>query len=249
MNIKEVENLTKSDLLNIFEKNNASANGIMKKYVGDVFYDFSRWPEQSLRDFWLIRRMHRLRLTNFCFGNGISPDVFFDIVQFYHDTNDDNKRRIREMKDLWQRLIDGPPSQYYFYSMELGFEIYFNNERRKYGCPAGQVQFGNLFRSVDADQSSPSNFREEIRTLGDRIRADIAEFQNKNAEHRQQLFRRCKERTEIFKHLKIKSLKGITDLFLDDEEDEKNKDKGTNKSFKFLGLSCIDDLFSDDDNN
>lgn len=104
MDIQHIKTLNRTQILGLFNSKDTADRNEKREYFSDVFYDFSHWPVHSLRDFWLYRRVNRMRLTNFCFGNGLSVNVFCEMIDFYHENNSDNQRRLGEMLLLWDRL-------------------------------------------------------------------------------------------------------------------------------------------------
>lgn len=227
MDIQYVNNLSKSALLNLFDKHDKTDEGFTRNYLTDVFYDFNFWPFFCLKDFWLLRRVNRLQLTNFCFGNGMMLETLIELISFYHNNNGDNKRRMREITDLWKRLIDDPPNSYYFYSMEINHNMYFNGRIRINNYPGNPVVMGCMFRTHD--QEIQLNFKEEIRTLQQRVQNRVQEYEEKDFEYRRNLAERA-----ILKDLH----KSAIDVVHDVEKE---------RMLSYLKLNSIDELFEEEE--
>lgn len=221
MDIHHIKTLNKTQLLGLFNSKDINDRNEKRGYFSDVFYDFSHWPLNSIRDFWLIRRVNRMRLTNFCFGNGLSLNVLYEMIEFYHENNSDNQRRLGEMVVLWDRLKKNEVPDYYFYSMELGFEMYFNGKKRVNGQPGNHVQMGNLFNTVDQSGSgaythlSPAAFERKVRE-------EVASREDQKHSERQELIRRSarKKQERREKTLEFLKLKSVEDFFIDDVDED-----------------------------
>lgn len=98
MEISIIGSLNKNQLLNLFNEKDLKDKNKNREHFSDVFHDSCEWPIHSLRDFWLIRRVNRMRLTNFCFGNGLNLETLLQILSFYHTKSNDNSRRFGEIK-------------------------------------------------------------------------------------------------------------------------------------------------------
>lgn len=162
-----------------------------------------------------------MRLTNFCFGNGLSLNVFCEMIHFYHENNVDNQRRLGEMVALWDRLKKNEVPDYYFFSMELGFEMYFNGRKRVNGQPAGHVQMGRLFNTVD--QSGDGAYTHLSAAAFERkVREEMAYREHQKNKERQELIARAARKRELrhkkaFEFLKLKS---VEDFFIDDVDED-----------------------------
>lgn len=84
MDLQQVKVLNKDQLLSLFKEKDLVDNAEKRNHFNSVFYDFEVWPENNLRDFWLIRYMNRMRLTNFGYGNGLSKHALLEMLSFYH---------------------------------------------------------------------------------------------------------------------------------------------------------------------
>lgn len=150
--------LQKEQLLNLFALKDSSDKNQKHELFSDVFYDFSQWPINPIRDFWLLRHVNRIRITNFCFGNGLRLDTFVEMIIFYHEPSTDNSRGITEMTLLWERLKNGIVPHCYYFLIEMKFEVYFGGQKRQNGQSAGPVVLGNFFNSVDQSRDDGTFF-------------------------------------------------------------------------------------------
>lgn len=202
--------LSKSKLLFIFEIKDKSDKGFKRDFLSDVFYDFSVWPVNSLRDFWLLRYNNRMRLTNYCYGNGLSLDTLVEMIEFYHEHNDNNRRRLCEIRILWERLAVSNFSQYYYFSMHYGIEIYFDGQIRKNGRPAGPVIDGPFFKSVQYPQPTGlmtcQQYEAEVRR-----RVEVAE--DEKFQTRMKIIEDGQKNNKFKKVLQYLQLSSIDDLF------------------------------------
>lgn len=145
MEITAIKSLNKSQLLDLFNKKDSIDKNKNRELFSDVFYDFSEWPINSLRDFWLIRRVNRLRLTNFSFGNGLSLKMLLEMLTFYHIKCDNNFRRFNEISDIWKRIQENLPAHYYYFNLQLGLEMFFDGRKRKDGKPAELIRINEKY--------------------------------------------------------------------------------------------------------
>lgn len=210
MDIPPISRLGKSELLLIFEKKDKSDNGSKRALFSDVFYDFSVWPDNSLRDFWLLRYNNRMRLTNFCYGNGLNVTTLVDMIEFYHERNDENLHRLCEIRILWERLATNNFAQYYYFSIHYGIEIYFNGQVRKNGRPSGQVIDGPLFKSVQFPQ--PASFL-NCQQYEAEVRRRVEVAGNEKYQKRMKMIEEGHKKNKFKKVLQYLKLESIDDLF------------------------------------
>lgn len=213
MDINHLKSLNKTQLLGLFNNKDLVNKNEKREFFSEVFYDFTHWPMISLRDFWLIRRISRMRITNFCFGNGLSLKVFIEMIEFYHENNADNQRRLGEMILLWERLKLKQVPDYYYYSIDFGFEIYFSGRKRVNGQPAGKVRMGRLFNTLEQNDEneylSPAAYERNVRI-------EMAYHEQQRLMERQELIRRAEKKIKVQKALSYLKLKSVDDLFSDD---------------------------------
>lgn len=88
-----------------------------------------------------------MRLTNYFYGNGGTLNVLVEMIEFYHKNNEENHKRINEIKALWVRLQKEKPTNYYYYSMHHRCEIYFDGRKRINGQPGGYIHEGNMYNT------------------------------------------------------------------------------------------------------
>lgn len=211
MDVRKINTFSKDQLLELFKKKDSSDNNKSRDFYSSIFYDFSLWPINTLRDFWLIRYPNRMRLTNFCFGNGLCLEMLIEMLNFYHDPNSDNQQRINEIIALWTRLQNNDVSDYYYYyNMDLKIDLFFNGQKRLNGKPAGIVDTGKMFNS-----QGPHERSEYLKPLqfAKKVRESIERNQELNYMARQELIKRGQRRIRINKALKFLKLKSVDDLF------------------------------------
>lgn len=196
MNELLIIGLDKVALLNLSKIKDESDNCATREFLSDVFYEFEYWPISVLRDFWLIRRVNRMRITNFCFGNGMSPYAFENIMSFYHNKTSENQHRFKEMKDLWKRLEKQLPSNYYYYSMELKNEIYFDNRLRRSGQPVQMQTTENMYNQQNPCATDDYYF-ENIYNLTYNVQINIVRLQEEKYEYRKNILKRAKEKKDF----------------------------------------------------
>lgn len=220
MAVRIFEKLNKEQLLELFHKKDLLNNGEKREFFSSVFYDFTVWPIASLRDFWLLRYVNRLRLTNFCYGNGMNQGTLLDMLSFYHTHDDNNIRRGKEISDLWIRLQNEVLPYYYYFSIHYGFEIYFTGNKRVNGKSAGPVVDGPMFKSQS--QVKPT-FYLKPKMYEKVVRNQVIEAENEKAMRRKRIrenLEKCrqesKKRKEILKLLELNSVDEIDELFLED---------------------------------
>lgn len=212
MELQVVNGLNKSQLLNLFDEKDIGDKNKKRDFFSDVFYDFATWPKNYLQDFWLIRRVNRMRITNFCFGNGLNIETLREMLEFYHSQNADNRRRINEIIMLWDRLVNNMVPHYYYYNMQLGFEIYFGGQRRKNGKPAGEVNFNQTFR---AENLCDVNVFDKPKVFEIKVRNRIIHSENERWNARQELLKKAEKKKDFKETLKYLKLNSIEDLFID----------------------------------
>lgn len=222
MKVSYINSLQKDQLLNLFALKDSSDKNEKREFFSDVFYDFSLWPISAIREFWLIRHVNRMRITNFCFGNGLSLHTFIEMIVFYHEPITDNSRRITEMTLLWDRLKNGIAPHYYYYNMEMKFEIYFGGQKRRNGQPAGPVALGNLFNSVDQSWDDETFFMKP-QQYAQLVRSRVEHAEKLKYEELQALIKRGERRKQINKSLQFLKLKSVHDLLTDSEDSDDYK--------------------------
>lgn len=222
MNVNYIKTLQKDQLLNLFTQKDSGDNKVKRHFFSDVFYDFSLWPINSIRDFWLLRHVNRMRITNFCFGNGLSLHTFIEMIVFYHGPSTDNSRRITEMTLLWDRLKNGIVPHYYYYNMEMKFDIYFGGQKRQNGQPAGPVVVGNLFNSLDQSRDDGTFFMKP-RQYAELVKSRVEHAEHLKYEERQAPIKRGERRKQIEKSLQFLKLESVHDLLTDSEDSDDYK--------------------------
>lgn len=228
MDVKNVGNLNKEQLLYLFHKKDFSNKGEKREFFSSVFYDFIAWPSASLRDFWLLRYVNRLRLTNFCYGNGMNQGTLLDMLSFYHTHNDDNIRRWKEISDLWNRLQNEILPDYYYFSMHYGFEIYFTGNKRVNGKPAGPVVEGPMFNSQSRKEPTlylkPKMYEKMVREQVIEAENEKAMERKKIRENLEKARKESIKQKEVLMHLQLNSIDELHELFLESPiANEKNK--------------------------
>lgn len=243
MDLQAVKNLSKEQLLHLFHDKDLVDNEAKRNHFNSVFYDFEVWPEYSLRDFWLIRYMNRMRLTNFAYGNGLSKYSLLEMLSFYHVHSNDNIHRWKEISDLMDRLVNETPQEYYYYSIHYGFEVYFNGQKRMNGKPAGYVIDGKQFASTMLDEPrhylKPKAYELLVRSrvLRNEMHRDL---------ERKKLIARgeFKKKQKQMKGLQFLKLKTIDELFTDgSDSDTEDKNKSNDEFIKHhLELDSMNQL-------
>lgn len=223
-----INSSSKTDLLNLFKMKDITDNGATRDFLSDVFYDFEHWPVTVLRDFFLIKHVNRMRITNFCYGNGMSPYIFEIVMTFYHEKISENQNRLKEMKILWKRLEEQCPAHYYYYSMELKSEIYFDNRLRQNSKKGTIHVMRHMFNT--SESCTPNDYYfENIHNLTYNIKRNILRLQEERSKARRKIIKEAAKKKKI----KMAAIK--------------NEDEKTEYALAYLKLESIDDLFSDGD--
>lgn len=133
--MRPVQSMKKEELLQLFDSKDAT-DRTQRFHFSSAFYDVSVWPVENIRDYWMVRYLNRMRLTNFFFGNEAPWGLLLEMFSFYHNKTMDKERWIEEMRALWHRLGTKSVPHYYYYSMNYGFQIYFDGRKHVNGQPS-----------------------------------------------------------------------------------------------------------------
>lgn len=207
MDPKIVNVLNKIQLLSLFNEKDSSDKKNNREHFESVFYAPQTWPMQSIRDFWMIRYINRMRVTNFFFGNGAPLEVLIEMLSFYHTTSHENDQRFEQIKALWIRLTQANLPDYYYFSMHYGFELYLDGRKRTNGQPGEMVSAGNMFNTQEQHAENKYISAKENEAL---IRNRVAIMENERWEERQKLLESKRSLQSVLDYLKLKS---IDDLF------------------------------------
>lgn len=241
-----MKNLSKVQLLSLFQEKDLLDNGSKRNHFNSVFYDFEVWPQNYLRDFWLIRYINRMRLTNFGYGNGLNKHSLLEMLSFYHVHSNDNIRRWKEISDLWDRLVNETPQEYYYFSIHYGFDVYFDGKKRMNGKPAGYVIDGKQYASTMLDEPRHYLKPKDYELL---VRSRVLRNEIERDNERKALIKRAefKKKFKEMKGLQFLKLNSIDELFTDDSDsdtDGKNNDELIKKHLKLDSMDQLKDLYT-----
>lgn len=225
-------------------------NGVKREFFSSVFYDFDVWPIASLRDFWMLKYVNRLRLTNFCFGNGMNQETLLEMLRFYHTHSDDNIHRWKEVTDLWNRSQNEKLPHYYYYSMHFGFEIYFDGNKRVKKKPGGPVVDGPMYNSPSQMESTffckPKIYEKIVRSRVIAAESERAMERKKMHEKIEETRKESKNETEALRQLQVNSLEEIDTMFPEDEEAQGKRENETLHLLELNSTNELNALFSVD---
>lgn len=245
-----VQSLNLYQILDLFNKKDLVNNGAKREFFSNVFYDFNVWPIASLRDFWMLKYVNRLRLTNFCFGNGMSHETLLEMLTFYHTHSDQNIHRWKEISELWNRLKNEMLPHYYYFSMHFGFEIYFDGNKRVHRKPAGPVVDGPMYNSPSQTEST---FFCKPKVYEMIVRNRVIAAENESAMQRKKLREKMlkapeesKNEKEAVRLLEVNSIQEIDEMFPKNEEIEENQQNEALYHLKLNSPNELSALLSED---
>lgn len=210
--------------MQFFDEKDKTDSNSNRNHYQSVFYDFSTYPIQNITDFWLIRYINRMRLTIFFYGNGGTLNVLVEMLEFYHNNNEDNYRRINEIKTLWVRILKENLPNYYYYSMHHRCEIYFDGRTRINGQPGGYIHEANLY-NTQIQQSTYKYItpKENEKLIRARVAACESEKSLKRMLKRKEILKKSIEEYEHKRRKKLLAEQKIKKMEIEDETSEKTK--------------------------